>query len=118
MTDSYCIVVTGCFNRVMIVGTGIDVCEVSRIQAAIARFGDRFIRRIYTPADSAKNGAIAGKDTIRQKVMISTRAEDHIAFARQYIDLGFDELYFHCPGPDQRAFLEGYGRDVLPKLRG
>lgn len=75
-------------------------------------------QRIYTPADSAKNGAIAGKDTIRQKVMISARAEDHIAFARQYIDLGFDELYFHCPGPDQRAFLEGYGRDVLPKLRG
>lgn len=74
-------------------------------------------QRIYTPADSAKNGAVAGKDTLRQKVLISSRAEDHIAFARQYIALGFDELYFHCPGPDQRAFLESFGRDVLPKLR-
>jgi holo-[acyl-carrier protein] synthase len=35
----------------VIVGIGIDVCEVSRIQAAIERFGDRFIRRIYTPAE-------------------------------------------------------------------
>ena len=37
----------------MIVGIGIDVCEVSRIEAAIERFGDRFIRRIYTPAEIA-----------------------------------------------------------------
>ena len=75
-------------------------------------------QRIYTPADSAKNGAVVGKDSIQQKVMISARPEDHVAFARQYIELGFDELYFHSPGPDQRAFLEGYGRDVLPRLRG
>jgi holo-[acyl-carrier protein] synthase len=35
----------------LIVGTGIDICEVSRIGAAIDRFGDRFIQRIYTPAE-------------------------------------------------------------------
>ncbi|MGH2515606.1 MAG: TIGR03557 family F420-dependent LLM class oxidoreductase, partial [Ktedonobacterales bacterium] len=74
-------------------------------------------QKIYTPADSAKNGAVVGTDTIRQKVLISANPDDHIQFARQYIELGFDELYFHCPGPDQRAFLEGYGRDVLPHLR-
>ncbi len=32
----------------MIVGTGIDLAEVPRIAAAIERFGDRFLRRIYT----------------------------------------------------------------------
>lgn len=74
-------------------------------------------QKIYTPADSAKNGAVVGKDGIQRKLLISSRPEDHVAFARQYIELGFDELYFHCPGPDQRAFLEGYGRDVLPRLR-
>jgi hypothetical protein len=31
--------------------------------------------------------------------------------------MGFDRLIFHSAGPDQRAFLEGYGRDVLPRLR-
>lgn len=35
----------------MIIGLGIDICEVSRIGAAIERFGERFIRRIYTPAE-------------------------------------------------------------------
>src|SRR5271154_6403015 len=35
----------------MIVGTGIDIAEVPRIAASIARFGDRFIRRIFTEAE-------------------------------------------------------------------
>src|SRR5579862_2268319 len=33
----------------MIVGTGIDVVEVPRVAAAIERFGQRFLERIYTP---------------------------------------------------------------------
>jgi holo-[acyl-carrier protein] synthase len=37
----------------MIVGTGVDLAEVPRIRASIERFGDRFIRRIYTAAEIA-----------------------------------------------------------------
>ena len=32
----------------MIVGTGVDIVEVPRVAAAIARFGHRFLRRIFT----------------------------------------------------------------------
>jgi len=35
----------------MIVGTGIDIAEVPRIAESIARFGDRFLRRIYTESE-------------------------------------------------------------------
>jgi len=35
----------------MIVGTGIDIAEVPRIEASIARFGDRFLHRIFTEAE-------------------------------------------------------------------
>ena len=35
----------------MIVGTGIDIAEVPRIRGAIERFGDRFLRRIYTQGE-------------------------------------------------------------------
>ncbi len=37
----------------MIVGTGVDLAEVDRIEAAIARFGQRFIERVYTPVEIA-----------------------------------------------------------------
>src|SRR5262249_1445012 len=32
----------------MIVGTGIDIIEVPRVAESISRFGERFLRRIYT----------------------------------------------------------------------
>ena len=37
----------------MIVGTGVDLAEVPRIRASIERFGEKFIERIYTPAEIA-----------------------------------------------------------------
>ncbi|MBZ5625855.1 MAG: holo-[acyl-carrier-protein] synthase [Acidobacteriia bacterium] len=37
----------------MIVGTGVDLAEVPRIRASIERFGDRFVNRIFTPAEIA-----------------------------------------------------------------
>jgi coenzyme F420-dependent glucose-6-phosphate dehydrogenase len=40
-----------------------------------------------------------------------------VRYAQKYIDMGFDQLIFHSAGPDQQAFIEAYGRDVLPKLR-
>jgi coenzyme F420-dependent glucose-6-phosphate dehydrogenase len=76
-----------------------------------------FTQRIYTPEMSEQNGKVVGSDTIREGVCISADPDDHIKLAVKYIDMGFDHLIFHAAGPDQRAFLEGYGRDVLPKLR-
>jgi coenzyme F420-dependent glucose-6-phosphate dehydrogenase len=76
-----------------------------------------FTEKIYTPAMSEANGSVVGADTIRQAVCISNEPDVHIDFARRYIELGFDHLIFHSAGPDQRAFLEGYGRDVLPRIR-
>jgi holo-[acyl-carrier protein] synthase len=35
----------------MIVGTGVDITEVDRIQAAVQRFGDRFLKRVFTSAE-------------------------------------------------------------------
>ena len=35
----------------MIVGTGIDIAEVPRIAQSIARFGDRFLQRVYTAGE-------------------------------------------------------------------
>jgi holo-[acyl-carrier protein] synthase len=37
----------------LILGLGVDITEVERIQGAIERQGERFLRRIYTPAEIA-----------------------------------------------------------------
>ena len=35
----------------MIVGTGVDITEVARIKAAVERFGERFLTRVFTPEE-------------------------------------------------------------------
>lgn len=35
----------------MIVGTGIDIAEVPRIRDSIARFGERFLHRVFTDGE-------------------------------------------------------------------
>jgi holo-[acyl-carrier protein] synthase len=37
----------------MIVGIGVDLCEVDRIEAAITRHRERFLARVYTEAERA-----------------------------------------------------------------
>jgi len=36
-----------------IVGTGVDICEVGRVRQAIDRFGERFLKRVFTDAERA-----------------------------------------------------------------
>ncbi len=38
-------------NVPMILGTGVDIAEVPRIRESIERFGDRFLRRIFTDGE-------------------------------------------------------------------
>jgi coenzyme F420-dependent glucose-6-phosphate dehydrogenase len=76
-----------------------------------------FTERIYTPRMSEENGKAVGADTIRESVCISADPQVHIELAQRYIAMGFNHLIFHSAGPDQGAFLESYGRQVLPKLR-
>jgi holo-[acyl-carrier protein] synthase len=37
----------------MIVGSGIDLTEIGRIQRSLDRYGERFLARVYTPAEQA-----------------------------------------------------------------
>lgn len=37
----------------MILGVGIDIIEVARVAAAVERFGDRFLQRVFLPDEIA-----------------------------------------------------------------
>ena len=41
------------FSAMMILGIGIDIIEVARVQASYERFGDRFLNRILLPDEIA-----------------------------------------------------------------
>ncbi|RYG61853.1 MAG: holo-[acyl-carrier-protein] synthase [Alphaproteobacteria bacterium] len=35
----------------MILGIGTDICRIERVETGLARFGDRFLHRVLTPAE-------------------------------------------------------------------
>lgn len=37
----------------MIVGTGVDLCEISRVRRLLDRWRDRFLERVFTPEEQA-----------------------------------------------------------------
>jgi len=40
----------------MLIATGVDLIEISRIQSTLDRYGDRFLERIYTEREIALTG--------------------------------------------------------------
>jgi coenzyme F420-dependent glucose-6-phosphate dehydrogenase len=49
--------------------------------------------------------------------IVSDDPEEHVERIRPYIELGFNHLVFHAPGPDQERFLKLYSEQVMPRLR-
>ena len=45
----------------MILGVGSDICDIRRIERAIARHGDRFLERVFTDVERAKAARRAEK---------------------------------------------------------
>jgi len=38
----------------MIIGLGSDLCDIRRIETVLARHGDRFLQRVFTPVERAR----------------------------------------------------------------
>ncbi|MDQ2797038.1 MAG: glucose-6-phosphate dehydrogenase (coenzyme-F420) [Actinomycetota bacterium] len=52
-----------------------------------------------------------------KRFIVSTDPDEHVDSIKRYLDLGFNHLVFHAPGPDQAKFLKLYGEEILPRLR-
>jgi probable non-F420 flavinoid oxidoreductase len=55
-------------------------------------------------------------DDVAASVRVSANLEDHVRWLQDDAALGFEVEYVHQVARDQQAFLEAYGRDVLPRV--
>ena len=53
---------------------------------------------------------------VTDAVRVSADLGQHTAWLQEYLDLGFEEIYLHHVGVEQRAFLDAFGEHVLPQL--
>src|SRR3954452_14073328 len=56
-------------------------------------------------------------DQAHTRFIVTDDPDDVVEQIGTYLDLGFDDLLLHAPGPDQPRFLDQFAADVLPKLR-
>jgi coenzyme F420-dependent glucose-6-phosphate dehydrogenase len=56
-------------------------------------------------------------DQAHTRFIVSDDPDEVVEKIGTYLDLGFDDLLLHAPGPDQHRFLDQFSADVLPKLR-
>lgn len=57
----------------MIIGTGIDITEVPRIQQALDRYGDRFLKRVFTTVEV---GYCTGKPNAAERLAARFAAKE------------------------------------------
>ncbi|GAA2167273.1 TIGR03885 family FMN-dependent LLM class oxidoreductase [Pedococcus bigeumensis] len=55
-------------------------------------------------------------DAVRDAVRVSADLAQHAEWLAEYAELGFDDLYLHHVGQQQDAFIEAFGKHVLPIL--
>jgi coenzyme F420-dependent glucose-6-phosphate dehydrogenase len=51
-------------------------------------------------------------------VRVSCDPQRHIDWLQQDIELGFSGIYLHNVNRNQREFIDAFGEQVLPALRG
>ncbi len=72
---------------------------------------------IRNPEDFAAMAELVRPEHMQGRVFCSPDLGEHAAHIQHFIDLGFDEVYVHNVGRNQREFIAAYGRHVLPALR-
>jgi alkanesulfonate monooxygenase SsuD/methylene tetrahydromethanopterin reductase-like flavin-dependent oxidoreductase (luciferase family) len=53
---------------------------------------------------------------VAEVVRVSADLGQHAAWIQEYVELGFEEIYLHHVGQEQRGFLDAFGERVLPQL--
>lgn len=71
---------------------------------------------IRSPFDFEQMAKLVRPEDFEGRMVISEDPDAHRAAIQRFVDLGFDRVYLHNVGRNQREWIEVFGRDVVPKL--
>ena len=71
---------------------------------------------IRSPHDFEQMAKLVRPEDFEGRMLISSDLEAHRREIQKYLNLGFDKVYLHNVGRNQRQWAEAFGREVLPGL--
>jgi G6PDH family F420-dependent oxidoreductase len=74
-------------------------------------------QELPTPAHFEQAAETVREEDVTGPLPCGPDVEQYVDSAQQYLDAGFDHLYWHQIGPDQEGFIAFAERDLLPRLR-
>lgn len=77
------------------------------------RFGRADVR---SPFELEQLARLVRPEDVAAGIVCSADPDVHRAAIQRYADLGFDRIYLHNVGRNQREFIDVFGRDVIPKI--
>jgi coenzyme F420-dependent glucose-6-phosphate dehydrogenase len=80
--------------------------------------GGELSQELPTPAHFEQAAATVREEDVVGPLPCGPALEPFLDSVRQYVDAGYDHLYFHQIGPDQEGFVAFAERELLPALRG
>ena len=72
---------------------------------------------IKNPEDFAAMARLVRPSDFKDRVLMTSDLDRHIALIQHYVDMGFDEIHLHNVGRNQAEFIEVFGKQVLPALK-
>jgi coenzyme F420-dependent glucose-6-phosphate dehydrogenase len=72
---------------------------------------------VEDPVEMERLAAALPLDRAASRWIVSADPQEQVEKIRPYVELGFNHLVFHAPGPDQARFLKLYAEQVAPLLR-
>lgn len=71
---------------------------------------------IRSPFEFEQMAKLVRPEDFEGRMVISADPDLHLAYIQRFADLGFDRIYLHNVGRNQRDWIDVFARDVLPKL--
>jgi alkanesulfonate monooxygenase SsuD/methylene tetrahydromethanopterin reductase-like flavin-dependent oxidoreductase (luciferase family) len=71
---------------------------------------------IRSPFDFEQMATLVRPEDFEGRMLVSADPDAHRAEIQKFLDLGFDRIYLHNVGRNQKEWIEVFGREVLPRL--
>jgi len=72
---------------------------------------------IRSPFELEQMAKLVRPEDFEGRMVISADPDEHRAHIQRFADLGFDRIYLHNVGRNQREWIDVFSRDVLPAIR-
>lgn len=112
---------TGSFERMIEIKLSFDTdrdraLQDTRFWGALALTPEEKVN-VEDPLEMEKLADALPVERAASRWIVSDDPEAAVQRIGKYVELGFNHLVFHAPGPDQARFLKLFGEQLAPRLR-